>query len=416
MLPRAPPVRRAGAPLRWYQTPYDRPRRPVSGRRGSVGSGVEVVHLGVFKRMTTVFQEKANAALDKAEDPTQALDLSYSQLVEQLQKVRQAIAESLTAVKRLEGQQAQLQAQYDKLQGQARQALAANREDLARTALQRAETIQAQLSGLSTQIEQARAQEQQLEVTGEKLKAKVESFRAQRDTMKASYSAAKATSAAVEGVSGLSEHMADVSMTLDRAQDKISQMQARAAAVSQLSDSGVLDSLELSPVGGADDLDAQLRAASGGVDSQLEALKAEMGLKSGPPQGAIAAPAPEAPAEVAAPAPPSALPAADASGTMVVRIVGEGQWRVPAGLAPALDGLDEALLSAINDGDESSYNRLVGQLTKLIKAQGNALANNDLSSSDLVVPGDGMTLDEARRVVGPPASQAEGSPSPAQGS
>jgi len=74
------------------------------------------------------------------------------------------------------------------------------------------------------------------------------------------------------------------------------------------------------------------------------------------------------------------------------------------------------LLSAINDGDESSYNRLVGQLTKLIKAQGNALANNDLSSSDLVVPGDGMTLDEARRVVGPPASQAEGSPSPAQGS
>jgi len=382
---------------------------------------VEVVELSLFKRMTTVFQEKANAALDKAEDPSQALDLSYSQLVEQLQKVRQAIAESLTAVKRLEGQQAQLQAQYDKLQNQARQALAANREDLARTALQRAETIQAQLSGLSTQIDQARAQEQQLEVTGEKLKAKVETFRAQRDTMKASYSAAKATTAAVEGVSGLSEHMADVSMTLDRAQDKISQMQARAAAVSQLSDTGVLDSLELSPVGGTDDLDAQLRAASGGVDSQLEALKAQMGLSSGTPQASIgAAPsgqaAPEAPAEVSAPPQPSALPAADASGTMVVRIVGEGQWRVPAGLGPALDGLDQALLSAIGDGDESSYNRLVAQLTKLIKSQGTALSSNDLSSSDLVVPGDGMTLDEARRVVAPPASQPEGSPSTSSGS
>jgi len=395
--------------------------RRLLERSGGDGSGVEVVEVSVFKRMTTVFQEKANAALDKAEDPSQALDLSYSQLVEQLQKVRQAIAESLTAVKRLEGQQAQLQAQYDKLQGQARQALAANREDLARTALQRAETIQAQLSGLSTQIDQARAQEQQLEVTGEKLKAKVETFRAQRDTMKASYSAAKATTAAVEGVSGLSEHMADVSMTLDRAQDKISQMQARASAVSQLSDTGVLDSLELSPVGGTDDLDAQLRAASGGVDGQLEALKAKMGLSSGAPQASIgAAPsgqaAPEAPAEVSAPPQPSALPAADASGTMVVRIVGEGQWRVPAGLGPALDGLDQALLSAIEDSDESSYNRLVAQLTKLIKSQGSALAANDLSSSDLVVPGDGMTLDEARRVVAPPASQPEGSPSTSSGS
>jgi phage shock protein A len=70
--------------------------------------------------------------------------------------------------------------------------------------------------------------------------------------------------------------MTDAGMTLDRAQDKISQMQARAGAIDELIDSGALpDALG----GGKDDIQAQLDATSqaGQVDSELAALKAQLG-------------------------------------------------------------------------------------------------------------------------------------------
>ncbi|MHB1734654.1 MAG: PspA/IM30 family protein [Ferrimicrobium acidiphilum] len=87
--------------------------------------------MSMFKRVSQVFQQKSNALLDKVEDPTQAIDLSYEKMQENLQQVRRSIADVLTSQKRLEAQRAQLQAQYDKLQGQARQALQQGQEDVA---------------------------------------------------------------------------------------------------------------------------------------------------------------------------------------------------------------------------------------------------------------------------------------------
>ena len=92
---------------------------------------------GVFKRMSSIFQAKANKALDKAEDPRETLDLSYEKQLEQLTKVRKSVADVATARKRIELQAADLQKQADKLQGQAKAALEQNNEELAREALTR---------------------------------------------------------------------------------------------------------------------------------------------------------------------------------------------------------------------------------------------------------------------------------------
>ncbi len=40
--------------------------------------------MGITKRITSIFQAKSNAALDKLEDPRQTLDLSYEQQLENL--------------------------------------------------------------------------------------------------------------------------------------------------------------------------------------------------------------------------------------------------------------------------------------------------------------------------------------------
>jgi phage shock protein A len=116
----------------------------------------------VLKRLSGIVQAKANKALDKAENPSDMLDLTYEKQLENLQKVRRALADVATARKRLELQANDLKAQADKLQTQAKQALSQNQEDLAREALARRATIGEQLEGLGTQHQQVETQEQQL--------------------------------------------------------------------------------------------------------------------------------------------------------------------------------------------------------------------------------------------------------------
>ncbi len=353
--------------------------------------------MSIFKRMNQVFQQKANAAMDRVEDPNQALDLSYQKLLEQLQQVKRAVADVLTSEKRLEAQKATLQANYDKLQGQARQALQQGQDDLARTALERAQGVKGQVDALAPQIDQLRAQEESLEDTGRKLQAKLEVFRTQRETMKAQYTAAKASTAAVENLSGLSEHMTDVNMMMDRAQDKITQLQARAAAVGELSDSGVLDSLTMG--GPSDDIEAKLKAGQTqpSVDYELEAMKAELNAGTAPQATAEIAPAPpEATPATPATAPASAAPSGD---TMVIRIAGEGLFRVPTSIKPALDALDSAMDTAIQHNEAKSFATCTAQLASLIATSGTKLDENEIVKSDLVVPSQDMTIDEAKQLL-----------------
>jgi phage shock protein A len=231
--------------------------------------------VGVFKRMGEVFQAKTNKVLDKVEDPRETLDLAYQKQVEQLTKVKRSVADVATARKRIEIQAQQLKDQADKLQGQAKAALEQGNEPLAREALSRREAIATQLSGLETQHAQIAEQEAHLIETSHKLEASIEQFRTQKETVKATYTAAEAETKVNEAVAGISNSMGDAGQALQRANDKVAEMQARASATDELLASGALTDLT-KPV---DDIQAQLDQASttSAVDAQLAALKAELG-------------------------------------------------------------------------------------------------------------------------------------------
>lgn len=368
--------------------------------------------MSVFKRMSQVFQQKANAALNKVENPTEALDLSYEKMLENLQQVRRSIADVLTSQKRLEAQRATLQSQYEKLQGQARQALQQGQEDVAKLALTRAQEAQRNVAALDPQISQLQSQEQALEETGRKLQSKIEVFRAQRDTMKAQYTAAKASTQAMESLGGLSEQMTDVNLMLDRAKDKVDEMQARAAAVSQLSDSGVLDYTSIG--GPGDDIEAALSTGSStsSVDLQLEQMKAELeagstspaqsngGNQVGSSKGNDASQAPQKPV----------APELNETNSLVIRIAGESRYKVPVTIRPALEGLDTAMELAISQSDEAAFVKLTTQLTKLIRESGTEISDADLSSSDLVVPSADMSIADAMKILGAQEAQENEQP------
>ena len=230
---------------------------------------------GVFKRMSSIFQAKANKALDKAEDPRETLDLSYEKQLEQLTKVRKSVADVATARKRIELQAAELQKQADKLQGQAKAALEQNNEELAREALTRRAALGEQLADLQTQHDQIAEKEQKLIETSQTLQVQVEEFRTRKETIKASYTAAEAQTKISEAVSGISDSMSDAGQAMMRAQDKVAQMEARAGAMDDLLSSGALTDLS-HPV---DDIQAQLDkvASTSAVDAELAALKAQVG-------------------------------------------------------------------------------------------------------------------------------------------
>jgi phage shock protein A len=241
--------------------------------------------MGVMKRLTGIVQAKANKVMDRVEDPRETLDLSYEKQLEQLQQVKRGVADVATARKRIELQAQQLQQSAKKLQDQARQALAQNREDLAREALSRRAAISTQLDGLKTQHDQLVQQEQKLVATTQTLQTRVEAFRTQKETLKASYTAAQAQTRIGEAVSGISESMTDTGLAMQRAQDKIAQMQARAGAVDELMASGTLNDLS----GSSDPLQAELDRTSSQSQVELELAQMKGALAPPAPTGALGA-------------------------------------------------------------------------------------------------------------------------------
>jgi phage shock protein A len=81
-----------------------------------------------------------------------------------------------------------------------------------------------------------------------------------------------------EAATGIGEQMADVGLAIQRAKDKTEQMQARAAAVEELTASGALEDYTAT----GDDIDRELAqiSQSGKVDDELAKMKAELGQGS----------------------------------------------------------------------------------------------------------------------------------------
>ncbi|HKB29372.1 MAG TPA: PspA/IM30 family protein [Streptosporangiaceae bacterium] len=229
----------------------------------------------LFQRAHEIVQAKANKVLDAAEKPDEMLDLSYEQMLDQITQVRRGLVAIAASRKQIELQEQQLQHSVDHLQDQARAALSQGNEDLAKEALSRKAAAQGQIAAMDPQREQLTEQEYKLGQTLDALQKRVNNFRTQKEVLKAQYTAAQAESAVGESAAGISATFGDSGAALQRAQDKIATMQARAGAVDELLQSGVLEDVG----GDTDDIQKELdeAGAAAEVDKELAALKAEIG-------------------------------------------------------------------------------------------------------------------------------------------
>ena len=230
--------------------------------------------MGMLSRMSTIVKSKMNRLLDSAEDPRETLDYSYEKQLEMLRNVKRGVVDMVAAKRRIQQQASTVQGNISRLDSQARQALEAGREDLARLALQRKQAGLIELQGLDEQITGMELEQEKLTLAEQRLQAKVTAFRTKKEVIKAQYTAAQAQVRIGAALSGVSEEMGDISLAVERAENKTEQMRARAGAIDELASIGVLDDF----TGSQDDLSRELGklTSAQNVEQELSALRSSL--------------------------------------------------------------------------------------------------------------------------------------------
>jgi hypothetical protein len=81
---------------------------------------------------------------------------------------------------------------------------------------------------------------------------------------------------------------------------------------------------------------------------------------------------------------------------VIVRISGEGQFRLPDEDAERLNELDNRAVAAVEQGDENGFRELWAQMLELVMSDGNTLDDDELVESDVILPPRDVTFEEAK--------------------
>jgi hypothetical protein len=80
---------------------------------------------------------------------------------------------------------------------------------------------------------------------------------------------------------------------------------------------------------------------------------------------------------------------------MIVRISGEDQYRLEDSLREQLNQLDNTVLTAIDAGDEPAFTAAFSELLGFVRSNGSRIGDDEIETSDLILPPDDITLAEA---------------------
>lgn len=84
---------------------------------------------------------------------------------------------------------------------------------------------------------------------------------------------------------------------------------------------------------------------------------------------------------------------------MIVRLLGDGQYRVDDSLLERLNELDAAVERAVEAGDERALWAGLQALADAVRESGEKLGDEELMPSDAVVPPEDLSLEEARELL-----------------
>jgi phage shock protein A len=219
--------------------------------------------MGILDRVSTLLRANINDMIDRAEDPEKVVKQLIADMNNQLVQVKTQVAASIADEKQLYQRYMDSQTRAADWQQRAELAVERGQDELAREALTRRNSYQQTADGFKSQYDQQAASVEQLKDALHQLEAKIQDAQTKEQLLIARSRRAKAETQIRSTLSGLDQSSALASF--QRIEEKVSQQEARAAALGELE---------------SDTTEArfQLMEQESEVDRQLAALKAKKGL------------------------------------------------------------------------------------------------------------------------------------------
>jgi hypothetical protein len=83
---------------------------------------------------------------------------------------------------------------------------------------------------------------------------------------------------------------------------------------------------------------------------------------------------------------------------VIVRLMGEGQYRASDDLLGRLNELDDRAQAAADAGDEAGLDAVLEEMWALVRSEGERLPDEELHPSDALIPPSDLTLEETKRL------------------
>lgn len=219
--------------------------------------------MGIFGRMSDILKANINDLIDRAEDPEKLMEQMIREMQEQLRDAKIQVAKAIADEKRLEQQMKQNQVQSKNWESKAMLALKKGDDRLATEALKQKKTYDGLVSSIQPQWEQQNTLSQKLKDSLRALESKIDEARRKKEILIARQKRAEAQKKIHDVMSGLNDNSAFA--TFDRMEQRVMEVEAQAEAAIELETESLEDQFEALEAGA-------------GVEEELAALKAKMGL------------------------------------------------------------------------------------------------------------------------------------------
>ena len=199
--------------------------------------------MGILTRIFNLFRATTSDLLDKAEDPEKMIKQMIADLESQKKKAKEQMTDALALQKRLERDTRKEHQEADKWEQKAILAVQNEKDDLAKEALTRKNEHNRRALDFEKQLEMHRNNGDSLKESYQKMEDKIDEIKRKQGLLSVKQKQAEAQEKIYKTIEGLGD-TSDIMDTIERAEEKVENLQARAEAYQEISMESDQSSLE----------------------------------------------------------------------------------------------------------------------------------------------------------------------------
>ena len=199
--------------------------------------------MGILTRIFNLFRATTSDLLDKAEDPEKMIKQMISDLEAQKKKAKEQMTEALALQKRLERDTEKEHQEAEKWEQKAILAVQNEKDDLAKEALTRKNEHLRRALDFEKQLEMHQNNADSLKESYQTMEDKIDEIKRKQGLLSVKQKQAEAQEKIYKTIEGLGD-TSGIMDTIERAEEKVENLQARAEAYQEISMDSDQESLE----------------------------------------------------------------------------------------------------------------------------------------------------------------------------